>query len=546
MSSITVSVIIITHNNPTIFECVKSIKSQINEDDEIIVIDDHSSAEYYSALEIFCINNSIVLANAVARGNRAHNRNLGSSLATKSILIFVDSDIILLNTSIYAIKKAYKTNDSIAYIGTRCAGRYDPLRLSLLNGIDIQESISKNVQFDFLHDIPSIMDKRISNNIYIENITEQKYYWIYYYTCCCTVERSLFIKIGGFDEKYTGWGVEDIDLGYRISLLGKISFLRGFRGIHIPHKRDILYAENDNCRNLKLLLKKVQRYDIEIISKFRISAKQLAEFKHFLDRMRMINIPVLQPVHRINTLYINCVSTTTPNGCMRYFDEKGNDKEYSIIGISTFFDNKSIENVFVSINIFLYPISLICAILQECIRIGKTVIIDGILPNYRIDWDGFFNLSLLQPQRRNEYIIHDLMEIKFEKINDKNQYVVTSDYLDLETPRNIPAKIQLNLNHISSTYCVINLTRGTGYRLLLKQIKDEIKVDFVGIYSASSDLDLFNAITTFPLHLYGLLLLDTPILLIVENIDNFNWDFSNWNDRNRANDIIIDLLGNIM
>lgn len=544
-----VSVIIITCNNSTIFKCIDCLKHQIVNGDEIIVVEDDSTEEYHSSLKTYCMKQNVILLQAKKHGNRAYNRNLGARRAKNPILIFLDADMLLLDTSISALKDAYATKNSAAFIGMRSAGRYDPLRMSIVSGINVQEAANNQIKLDYLSELPSIRDTRISATPYRDELPEQKYYWVYYYTCCCSVWRELFIHLGGFDENYSGWGVEDIDLGYRIAATKNISFLRGFGGIHMPHRRDVLYAESDNFRNLKRLLKKAQTFDVEFISIYRVSAAQLEQIKEFLNRVRMFDLPLLCPENKKDTIYINSVSTKAPYGKMIHFGKNGERKTYHLIGVGTFFEDKSINEVIVSGGIVLYPPSVICGILQESIRIGKKVILSGPLPACRLDWSGFPNLTLVQAQKRNEYRIHDIMEFQFEKVPNRDQYIVTSDYLELEDLKNIPTKLSLdNLKtaHLPvNIYCVINLTRGTGYRLLIKQIKNSLCLRYVGIYSTYDDLSIAEPRTKFPEHLYGLLELNTPILVVVESLQSFCFDFPRWQERDHANDIIVDLSGAI-
>lgn len=540
------SIIIIAHNNPSIFDCIEHLKRQIDEYDEIILVDDHSTEGYFISVKDYCNINNIVLLQSTKRGNRASNRNLGASKAQNPILLFVDADMLLFQTSIPAIKKAYLTQEHIGYIGTRCAARYDPLRMKILDGVNIEDILDKNENTLFLSELPSIKDKRITSTIYINGLPEQKFYWIYYYSCCCTVLKEVFDKIGGFDETFIGWGVEDIDLGYRISLNGSLSFLRGFTGIHVPHNRNVLYAEQDNCNNLKQMLKKSLRYDVEVTSVYRVSANILEKIRAFMNQMRMLNLPELKPTQTNDTLYVNAVSLNCPNGKLIYYDRGGNHTNYEMIGVSTFFANKSISTVIVSKNIVLYPISMICGILQECIRIGCNVYLEGDEVNHRLDWSDFPNLSLLQPQKRNEYRIHDLMEINFKKDEKNNRYIVTSDYLDLEISKTVPTKISYPKKDLSSliskTYCVINITNGTGYKVLLNQLKSDFQLNYVGIYDISCDGEVIN-IDNIPEYLYPLLVLKTNILFVVNDIENF--DFDSIVGRKNKGDIFVDCKGKI-
>lgn len=548
MDNTNVSIIIIVRNNNTIFDCINEIISQIESCDEIIVVDDNSKYDFVKTLENYCKENGIVFLQSDIAGNRAHNRNIGANKAKNPILVFVDSDIILNHKSIQSIKTAYKTQDNVAYIGTRCAGRYDPLRMLILGGINVEYELKSQIDCEYLEKLPLIKDKRIKENIYTDSMSEQDFYWTCYFTCCCTVLTDIFKKINGFEEDYIGWGVEDIDLGYRISQHGKIAFLRNFSGVHLPHSRSVIYSEQDNCFNLKRLLKKHQRFDVELVSVYRISARELDKFKTFLNRMRMMNLTNIPTIDEMNVLYVNPISLKNPYGNLLYVDCHGVETKYNLLGISTFFDDNSISKVYISGNIVLYPLSVICGILQECLRIGNNVYLETKFPDFRIDWSDFTNLTLLQPQKRNEYRIHDLVEFNFDKTTQQKYYRVTSDYLTLEDKKIIYPKIEFDTKTtrtiFKKSYCTINLTRGTGYKLLTCQLRNDYKLQFVGIYSQSFSTNTFFNYDQFPKQLYPLLSLHTSILLIVENINQFDFNFSEWEERKGALDLVVDSKGN--
>lgn len=548
MDNFSVSVIVIVKNNDTVFYCLNELLSQIDHSDEIIVVDDYSDSDFVTLLEDFCKNNGLIFLHSDFSGNRAHNRNIGAARASNPIMVFVDADIILNHKSIQSIKSAYRTKDNVAYIGTRCAGRYDPQHMMILGGIDVADELRLHPDTEYLEELPIIKDTRINDDVYLESLAEQDFYWTCYFTCCCTVLSDIFRRIRGFAEDYPGWGVEDIDLGYRISRCGKIAFLRGFSGIHLPHRRSVIYAEQDNCFNLKRMLQKYQSFDIELISVYRMSAKKLYEFKTFLNRMRLIELTNIPVESETNILYVNPLSSKNPYGNLLLIDYNGEKHSFDLIGISTFFDDKSISKVYISGNIVLYPLSVICGILQECLRISNTVLLQSKLPNYRIDWSGFLNLTLLQPQKRNEYRIHDLVEFSLNITPDHKYYRVTSDYLAMEDRKTVYPRIKLDAyakgSIINKTYCVINLTRGAGYRLLISQLSNDYGLNIVGTYNPSFLTQTFFAPEHFPKQLYPLLNLNTPILLIVEDVERFDFEFSDWIARKDGFDLIVDTNGN--
>ena len=51
-------------------------------------------------------------------------------------------------------------------------------------------------------------------------------------------------EIGGFDERYTGWGLEDEDVGKRLYLKGLEFQQLDFKVYHLPHELDISKKDN--------------------------------------------------------------------------------------------------------------------------------------------------------------------------------------------------------------------------------------------------------------------------------------------------------------
>jgi predicted glycosyltransferase involved in capsule biosynthesis len=69
-----------------------------------------------------------------------------------------------------------------------------------------------------------------------------------------TIERSLFFRTGGFDEKFVGYALEDIDLAVRVhKVIGDTRFL-DCEFLHIDHPNDPDWKEPDHCTKNQLRL----------------------------------------------------------------------------------------------------------------------------------------------------------------------------------------------------------------------------------------------------------------------------------------------------
>ena len=105
-----ISVIVLCHNNYGISACIDSIISQMELDDELIIVDDHSEGSFWETeLLPYSHNDRICICSAVKkRGNRAYNRNLGVSKSKNDIFLFLDGDMVLCRGSFQAFRTAHE------------------------------------------------------------------------------------------------------------------------------------------------------------------------------------------------------------------------------------------------------------------------------------------------------------------------------------------------------------------------------------------------------------------------------------------------------
>ncbi len=112
----TASLIIPTYNRPYDLEnCLRSILSQTQRPEELIVVDDGNleSVPLWDELEHAGISCHYVRKD---KPGLTESRNLGVSLATQDILFFLDDDVILENEYLAEIMKAY-SNDPDNNVG---------------------------------------------------------------------------------------------------------------------------------------------------------------------------------------------------------------------------------------------------------------------------------------------------------------------------------------------------------------------------------------------------------------------------------------------
>ena len=264
-TNISLSIIFLCHNNINIDICINAVLEQIKANDELIVVDDHSDEHTLSILNSFSNNKSIVLLSSDKVANRSYNRNLGAKVAKNNILVFLDGDMVIGNNSLSALRNAYATRKEVAYIGQKHAINYDPIQLELFskieNYIELLRTHSGRAQ---LESNPLFIDARKE---FFENENNNKFHWIYYYTGLCSVQKDVFFEIGGFDEHFSLWGSEDVDLGYRINQRFYIGFVSDFHGFHIPHNRNVIENELSNKKNIQYMLHKYKDVEVKRVCK---------------------------------------------------------------------------------------------------------------------------------------------------------------------------------------------------------------------------------------------------------------------------------------
>jgi len=155
--------------------------------DELIVVDD-GSADETSA--VAARHGARVARHETNRGAAAA-RNTGAREAKGDVLLFIDSDVIVPEGLLDEVRRAFADATAEA-----------------LSGLLAKDSAHPNFasQYDALY--------------------MHYQYWTHpeemdiFYTSCAAIRRPIFLAEGGFDEHYKGAGIEDMELGQRLTRNG--------------------------------------------------------------------------------------------------------------------------------------------------------------------------------------------------------------------------------------------------------------------------------------------------------------------------------------
>lgn len=289
----TISVIILSHNNKGISICLQAVLDQLCQNDEVIVVDDHSEQAFWDKeLSAYQKHQRVRICQALLkRGNRSYNRNLGAQQSKKDILLFLDGDMIPVPGMVEAFRSAHDNEDYAGFIGCAHGMRFDEEHLQLHIGHENYRNMAQTEEgLRQLSQDPCLEDWRA----YPFHQPElEPYYWIYYYTCICSAKRTAFEKIGGFDEALVTWGSEDIDIGYRLHGYGKIGCLTDAHAVHLPHGRNLWNEQLFDRDNIRYLLDKHRTWPFESLLSFDLSAEIYQQIQRMRDEITQWDLPEL-------------------------------------------------------------------------------------------------------------------------------------------------------------------------------------------------------------------------------------------------------------
>jgi glycosyltransferase involved in cell wall biosynthesis len=230
---IELSVVIPTYNRlDTLRDVVPSLLDQSIPRDtyELLICDSNSNdgtAEYLAQVSAQHPN---VRHLPGSYTGRAMARNAGIAQAQGEVVLFNDSDIIADRRLLEAHLRHHRSQRGIAVVGW-------------------EVQVSSLEDYGYKRDHP---EERGS----LHPPSRKRLSWLYFLTGNASVRRNDLIRAGSFDENFTGYGHEDLELGYRLQEAG-ITILYEPQAINY-HCQDV--PHEDQVEKMKLAGRSTVRF----------------------------------------------------------------------------------------------------------------------------------------------------------------------------------------------------------------------------------------------------------------------------------------------
>lgn len=240
-----ISVVVPTYNRlETLAHVVPTLLAQDLARDayEVLICDSNSSdgtAEYLAQVSE---RHPTVRHLPGAYSGRAAARNAGIAAASGEIVLFNDADILASNDLLSTHVRRHRENERIAVVG-------------------LEVQVKDLAEYEFKREHPEARG-------HLHPPSRKKLSWLYFLTGNASARRADLVEAGCFDESFTGYGHEDLELGYRLHRLG-VEILYEPRAVNY-HCQDVAYE--DQKQKMRLAGRSTARFyrkhpDFEVMLK---------------------------------------------------------------------------------------------------------------------------------------------------------------------------------------------------------------------------------------------------------------------------------------
>lgn len=230
-SPIGISVVIPARDRSSILrETLGRLREQSYPEDlhEVIVVDDGSTEDLRAVLPDDPRFRLLPSTNASGAFQAGQSRSRGAAAARHPIVAFLDGDVAVGRDYLWALDWVHRRFGDSVLCGYLSG--YNLHDLGHVHTLDQVTGVSP------LEAIPVIPDRQREPPMraVLDNVDWLEEPWRLCYTGNLSLPRALFDRIGGFDGSFSGWGLEDLDLGVRLHGAGaRWVFSRFALGYHL-------------------------------------------------------------------------------------------------------------------------------------------------------------------------------------------------------------------------------------------------------------------------------------------------------------------------
>lgn len=259
----TVSIIITTYNNfshrgQSLLVLIDSLRSQeLSTDCEVVIVDDGSddgTREYLASLadKQLTPHLSVSVVETPHTGNRAASRNAGIEYAAGQLLLFLDADTVPIATNCLQ-----RTIDQWQQDYILCGARryWSPPEWTPDGVRGVIERADPTDIRSWAH-LPVNSIKRATGRRSLQEFS--------FLTNFGLVSKQLVKSVGGFDERFEGWGFEDLDLMVQLlrSGTGLLNLWDVAEVLHLNHPLGAATGESE--QNRELYYSKLAEYGVAV------------------------------------------------------------------------------------------------------------------------------------------------------------------------------------------------------------------------------------------------------------------------------------------
>jgi glycosyltransferase involved in cell wall biosynthesis len=211
---------------------------------EVLVVDDGSGDDTAEVVREYADRLDLRYFFQQDQGYRvAKARNTGIRHARAQVCVFVDSGVLLGVDTLRAYLAEHEGRpEPVASIGyVYCFNEDNEDGALMERAIDVRDP---DATIRELRERGRWLDIREEfYDRYTDDIGSLPAPWLIYWTCNVSAPTGLLRAVGGFDEAFTSWGGEDVELGYRLFRAGaRFTLCRDAVAVHHPHDKS--YEDN--------------------------------------------------------------------------------------------------------------------------------------------------------------------------------------------------------------------------------------------------------------------------------------------------------------